>query len=74
MSGVTTHCGSAMGLAGSGTMAGFPADATTMKVGTGIAEVAVGISGPVETELFPNGCEHGVLALGIWGKHSLMTE
>ena len=49
-------------------MAGVPTDATTVKVGTGIIEVAVRILGPVETELFPIGHKHGVLTFGIQGK------
>lgn len=49
-------------------MAGFPTDVTTMEVGTGITELAVGVSSPVETELSPIGCEHGVFAFGILGK------
>ena len=49
-------------------MAGVPADATTVVVGTGIIEVAVRVLGPVETELFPIGCKHRVLTFGIWGE------
>ena len=51
-------------------MAGVPADATTVKVGTGIVEVAVRVLGLVETELFPIGCKHGVLTFGIRGEGS----
>ena len=46
-------------------MAGFSTDATTVEVGTSIAELAIGILSPVETKLLPVGCKHGVFAFGI---------
>lgn len=60
--------GSVVGLARSSSMTGLSANAATMKVGTGIAELAVRVARPVETELFSIGREHGVLALGIVGE------
>ena len=49
-------------------MTGFSADATTVEVGTSIAELAIGVSSPVEAKLLPVGCEHGVFAFGVLGE------
>jgi hypothetical protein len=63
-----TRRGSAMGFAGPGTMARVSADAASMKIGTGVAELAGRIASPVETELLPVRGKHGVLASAVGGE------